>query len=276
MLAKVGPEAFEARLQAAGARIVRPHAAVADPGLALALGGEGVTLRDLAMLYAALGDQGLAKPLVWTEADARAGKAQARRLVSAEAAEQVLAILRESPPPPGRVPPALSAGAPKLAFKTGTSYGFRDAVAAGVGDGWTVAVWTGRPDGGARPGMTGREAALPLLFEVFDLLEANAPRAQTLAPQIAPPALTQIDDARGGPQLLFPPDGASVMVDGYGGKSRGLALAARGDNVRWYIDGQPLAEANGQVVWRPDYPGFYKVAAVDGRGRQATARVRIR
>lgn len=63
-----------------------------------------------------------------------------RRLVSAEAAEQVLAILRESPPPPGRAPPALSAGAPKLAFKTGNSYGFRDAVAAGVGDGWTVAV----------------------------------------------------------------------------------------------------------------------------------------
>lgn len=63
-----------------------------------------------------------------------------RRLVSAEAAEQVLAILRESPPPPGRAPPALSAGAPKLAFKTGNSYGFRDAVAAGVGDGWTVVV----------------------------------------------------------------------------------------------------------------------------------------
>ena len=275
MLAKVGPEAFQARLESTGARLVRPKAAMNDPGLALALGGEGVTLRDLAMLYAALGDHGLARPLVWSEAQIRSDRAEGRRLVSAEAADQVLSILRESPPPPGRAPPALSAGAPKLAFKTGTSYGFRDAVAAGVGDGWTVLVWTGRPDGGVRPGMTGREAALPLLFQVFDVLEANAPQAQTLQPQSAPPALTQLD-GRGGPQLLFPPDGAAVMVDGYGPKARGLALAARGDRLRWYVDGQPLSETDGQVVWRPDYPGFYRVAAVDERGRQAVARVRIR
>jgi penicillin-binding protein 1C len=275
MLAKVGPDAFQARLESTGARLVRPKAAVNDPGLALALGGEGVTLRDLAMLYAALGDHGLARPLSWTETELRSGQGEGRRLVSAEAADQVLSILRESPPPPGRAPPSLSAGAPKLAFKTGTSYGFRDAVAAGVGDGWTVVVWTGRPDGGVRPGMTGREAALPLLFQVFDVLEANAPQAQTLQPETAPPALTQLD-GRGGPQLLFPPDGASVMVDGYGSKSRGLALAARGDRLRWYVDGQPLSETDGQVVWRPEYPGFYRVSAVDGRGRQTVARVRIR
>ncbi len=275
MLAKVGPEAFEARLEGAGARLVRPRAGLADPGLALALGGEGITLRDVAMLYASLGDQGIAKPLIWTEADAKNDKQQGRRLVSAEAASQVLQILREGPPPPGRAPPALSVGAPKLAFKTGTSYGFRDAVAAGVGDGWTVVVWTGRPDGGVRPGMTGREAALPLLFQVFDVLEANAPQAQTLNPQVAPPALIQID-SRNGPQLLFPPNGASLMVDGYGAKSRGLAMAARGDHLRWYVDGVPLSEANGQVVWKPDYPGFYKIEAVDSRGREATSHVRIR
>jgi penicillin-binding protein 1C len=276
MLAKVGPDAFEARLQAAGARFVRPRARLADPGLALALGGEGVSLRDIAMLYAALGDDGMAKPLVWTEPKDKPRGPTGKRLVSADAAAQVLSILRESPPPPGRAPPALSVDAPKLAFKTGTSYGFRDAVAAGVGDGWTVAVWTGRPDGGVRPGMTGREAALPLLFQVFDVLEAGAPQAQSLAPQTAPPALTQIDASRGGPQLLFPPDGASVMVDSYGEKSRGLALAARGDGVRWYVDGQPIAEANGQTVWRPDYPGFYRIAAVDSHGRQTSARIRVR
>ncbi|HEY3948922.1 penicillin-binding protein 1C [Phenylobacterium sp.] len=276
MLAKVGPDAFESRIEATGARLVRPHAGLVDPGLALALGGEGVTLRDIAMLYAALGDGGLAKPLVWTEAGLPHARHQGHRLVSADAADQVLSILRESPPPPGRAPPALSLGAPKLAFKTGTSYGFRDAVAAGVGDGWTVVVWTGRPDGGVRPGMTGREAALPLLFQVFDILEASAPQAQALAPQSAPPALSQFDNGRGGPQLLFPPDGASVMVDGYGAKSRGLELAARGEGLRWYVDGVPLAEANGQVVWRPDFPGFYRITAIDGRGRQATARVKVR
>jgi penicillin-binding protein 1C len=275
MLAKVGPEAFESRLEAAGARLVRADAGAADPGLALALGGEGVSLRDIALLYAALGDGGIAKPLVWTEAEAHRRPA-GRRLVSADAADQVLGILREAPPPPGRAPPALSEGAPKLAFKTGTSYGFRDAVAAGVGDGWTVVVWTGRPDGGVRPGMTGREAALPLLFQVFDILEANARPAQALSPQAAPPALTQLDGGRGGPQLLFPPDGASILVDGYGVKSRGLALAARGDGLNWYVDGAPLAERNGQVVWRPDFPGFYRIEVIDSRGRRAAAQVKIR
>jgi penicillin-binding protein 1C len=276
MLAKVGPDAFESRIESTGARLVRPRAGAVDPGLAMALGGEGVTLRDLAMLYAALGDGGLSKPLVWTEADVRKNARNGHRLVSADAAGQVLAILRESPPPPGRAPPALSAGAPKLAFKTGTSYGFRDAVAAGVGDGWTVVVWTGRPDGGVRPGMTGREAALPLLFQVFDILEADAPPAQRLDPQSAPPALARLDNGRGGPQLLFPPDGASVMVDGYGPNSRGLELAARGEALHWYVDGAPIAETNGQVIWRPDASGFYRVTAIDAHGRETTARVHIR
>jgi penicillin-binding protein 1C len=310
MLARVGPDAFQARLEAAGAHLAGPQA-TNDPNLTLALGGAGITLRDLALLYAALGDGGLVKPLVWTEADlypdAASQKQQNRqqdhsgwtrtaprstntgesshlkvtstnglRLVSARAAEQVLAILRESPPPPGRAPPSLSVGAPKLAYKTGTSYGFRDAVAAGVGDGWTVLVWTGRPDGGVRPGLTGREAALPLLFQVFDVLEADAPPAQALPPQSAPSALTRLDD-RKGPQILFPPDDASVLVDGYGPDSRGLTLAARGnDKVRWYVNGQPLAETHGQAIWRPDSPGFYKVTAVDDQGRQAMARVRVR
>jgi penicillin-binding protein 1C len=276
VLARVGPEAFEARLEAAGARLVRPLAGAADPGLPLALGGEGVTLRDLAMLYAALGDHGVARPLAWTKPDPARSPNGGHRLVSADAADQVIDILRESPPPPGRAPPALSIGAPKLAFKTGTSYGFRDAVAAGVGDGWTVVVWTGRPDGGARPGMTGREAALPLLFKVFDLLEGGLSPAQDLPLEAAPPALARMAPGAGGPQLIFPPDGAAVLVDGFGPGSRGLALAARGDNLRWYVDGTPVRETDGQSVWRPDYPGFYRIVAMDEQGRQASARVRIR
>ena len=76
--------------------------------------------------------------------------------------------------------------------------------------------------------------------------------------------------------MLFPPDGATLLVDGYGPNSRGLALAGRGDSLRWYVDGAPLAEANGQVVWRPAYPGFYTIVAVDRAGRQIATHVRIR
>lgn len=124
--------------------------------------------------------------------------------------------------------------------------------------------------------MTGREAALPLLFQVFDILEVGASQAQTLAPEVAPTGLAQFDGARSGPQLLFPPDGASVLVDGYGPKSRGLVLEAQGDNVRWYIDGAPVRSDSVETVWRPDYPRFYDIAAVDDRGRRSLARVRVR
>jgi penicillin-binding protein 1C len=66
------------------------------------------------------------------------------------------------------------------------------------------------------------------------------------------------------------------VVDGYGPGSRGLVLAAQGERLSWYVDGQPLAESNGQIIWRPAGSGFYRVAVVDGRGRQAVARVRVR
>ena len=177
MLAAVGPGVFEQRLRAVGVVMARPKAGLADPSLALALGAEGVQLRGIATLYAALGDGGVAKPLAWTEADAQARiRQRGRRLLSGAAAEQVLDILRESPPPAGRASALLSADRIPPAFKTGTSYGYRDALAAGVGGGYAVVVWTGRPDGGGRPGMTGYRAALPLLFDIFDMLGGSRHR----------------------------------------------------------------------------------------------------
>ena len=145
----------------------------------MALGGEGISLRDLAMLYATLADDGLAKPLAWTEADAAARPGEpGHRLMQAKSARAILDILREGPPPKGRAPGALTRVAP-MAFKTGTFLqGYsRDAVAVGVVDGYVViAVWTGRADGGARPDMTGRDAALPFLFDVADQVGAGVSR----------------------------------------------------------------------------------------------------
>jgi len=280
-LAKLGPEAFEARLTAAGAHLVRPRTGLTDPGLALALGGEGITLRDIAMLYAALADDGLAKPLVWTGSDgAAAGRwsADGVRLVRPEAAQQVIDILRESPPPPGRAPSALLVDGAKVAFKTGTSYGFRDAVAVGIAGDYVIAVWTGRPDGGARPGLTGREAALPLLFDVVDVLHPAADAAPAIGPKGAPGGLQVLacENKDPGPHIVFPPDGARVEADGLGPTARGLALAARGQGLRWYVEGRPLAtDSSGQAVWRPAAPGFYRLEVIDAEGRRAKAHVRV-
>ncbi|WP_421934051.1 penicillin-binding protein 1C [Phenylobacterium sp.] len=279
LLEKVGPASFEARLAAVDVTLVRPRRQLRTPGLAIALGGVGISLRDLAVLYAALGDGGTAKPLAWTEAEATKRPRQGgERLMRRAAATQVLDILRETPPPAGSSPAALTKGRPLMAFKTGTSYGFRDAVAAGVVGKYVILVWTGRADGGARGGLTGRDAALPLLFDVADLLDAPAAAPRPIAPKAAPTALQQLDTVSEGPRLIFPPDGSAVQVESFGPKSRGLVLAAGGQGLSWYIDGEPLDRdpVSGRVVWRPKGPGFYRLMVIDGEGRKVTARVRVR
>ncbi|CAN5333622.1 penicillin-binding protein 1C [soil metagenome] len=278
-LEKVGPEVFAARLEGAGVRLVRPKAGIKTSGLALALGGAGITPRDMGVLYAALGDGGMAKPLAYTEADAkRREHTGGTRIVRSEAVAQVLDILREAPAPRGRAPSALTKGGPAMAFKTGTSYGFRDAVACGVVGGYVIVVWTGRADGGARGGLTGRDAALPLLFDVADLLNAPATSPRPIAPKSAPRALQRLQQASEGPRLIFPPDGATVQIDAVGPRSRGLVMAAGGENLTWYVTGQRLAPdpVSGKVIWRPSAPGFYRLRVVDDQGRAASARVRIK
>jgi penicillin-binding protein 1C len=278
-LDRIGPQAFVSRLEASGVKLIRPRARAIDPGLSLALGGEGITLRDLALLYAALGDDGLAKPLAYTEAEAaRRPSEPGVRLIRPENARQTLDILRESPAPEGRAPAALTRGGPRMAFKTGTSYGFRDAVAAGVVGGYAIVAWTGRADGGARGGLTGREATLPLLFDAADAIGAPTSAARPIAAPKAPAALASLTGQAPGPRLIFPPDGASVQVDELGPGSRGLVLAAQGDGLAWYVDGAPLAAdpVTGKVVWRPAAAGFYRLEVIDQAGRKAAARVRIK
>jgi penicillin-binding protein 1C len=278
-LEKLGPETFAGRIEATGAHLARPKAQLKEAGLALALGGEGITWRDLVMLYAALGDGGVAKPLAWTEADAQAReRSDGTRLVRPEAARQVLDILREAPAPKGRAPSSLTRGGPSMAFKTGTSYGFRDAVAAGVVGGYAILVWTGRADGGARGGLTGRDAALPLLFDVADAVGAPTSAPRPIAPKAAPLGLRTLGPEDDGPRLIFPPDGASVQVDALGKKARGLVLAAEGEGLTWYVEGRPLDRdpVSGRAIWKPAAAGFYRLEVVDARGRKAKARVRIR
>ena len=84
----------------------------------------------------------------------------ARRLLSPVAAWYVTDILKDAPPPPNT-----KGGA--IAYKTGTSYGYRDAWAIGYDGKYAIAVWVGRPDGASTPGLMGRLAAAPILFDAF-------------------------------------------------------------------------------------------------------------
>src|SRR5262249_5121697 len=156
-----------------------PLTADDDAGLAIALGGAGLSVRDLAMLYAALGDGGRALPLRWLKDEpgvVDSKKIPAVQIMSAESAREIIRILGAAPTPAGRMPAQLTQDAPVIAFKTGTSYGYRDAWAAGVSGGHAVVVWMGRADGAPRPGVTGREGALPILFDAFDAIARITPQ----------------------------------------------------------------------------------------------------
>ena len=285
-LERVGPARFAAQLRLAGADLKIYGQADQAAGLALALGGAGVTLQDLTTLYAALGDNGIAKPLIWfAEEEAASKAAQGKRFLGKESANDILSILADAPSPTGRAPAKLTKNAPQIAFKTGTSYGFRDAWAAGVAGDTAIVVWVGRPDGTPRPGHVGRSDALPILFDIADRAAAHlgtsSPEAERLfqktnkAPQTAISAFDQ-DDAP--PEILFPPIGAELWAGHVDGRpARAFVLAGRGaGELNWYIDGVPSPiDDGGLPAWTPDKPGFYTVSVVDEAGRQAQRRVRV-
>jgi len=285
-LDRVGPERFAAQLSFAGVYPRIDGMARKEAGLALALGGAGMTLEELAMLYAGLGDGGRVKPLAWSlPEEAMTLTRDGSRIMSPESAAQILSILKSAPAPSGRMPGSLTLEAPEIAFKTGTSYGFRDAWAAGVSGDYAAMVWIGRADGAPRPGETGRGAALPVLFEVFDRTFARLGRSggsenrlRTPEAPPAPGALARFEAADRPPDILFPPNGSELWAaPERDGEPRRFVLAGRSKGrIDWYIDGEPAGRDDvGAPVWAPERPGFFQVSAVDEAGRTSRVTVRV-
>jgi penicillin-binding protein 1C len=137
-------------------------------GLALVLGGGEVSAEDLARLYAMLGGEGRLRPLRFRGADARV---DGTAMLSPEAAFMTLDMLRQNPRPGGAT--ASDLGRFPVAWKTGTSWGFRDAWTAGVVGPYAVVVWMGHFDGRSNPALIGVEAAAPLFFSISDAMRAE-------------------------------------------------------------------------------------------------------
>lgn len=279
LLDAVGPARLMARLRRAGANPELPPGGA--PGLAIALGGVGLTLEDLVRLYAAIGSGGTARTLSEMPG---AAPAPGARVLDPVPAWYVADILRGTPPPPNGV-------TGRIAYKTGTSYGHRDAWAIGFDGVHVIGVWFGRPDGAAVPGALGLEAAAPALFDAFARLAPEPaplppppPGALTVATAGLPAPLAAFHargsaDAGGGPEIAFPPDGARVDLGLGLGTGGGSALAIRlGAGVppfRWLIDGAPIpVDPFARLAeWRPDGIGFVDIAVIDATGLAARASV---
>lgn len=174
LLESYGSARFASQLEHTGLRLRIPGG---RPNLSLILGGAGLRLDHLVMVYAALATDGVVRPLEYLR-EATRGHPSERRLVSPGAAWIVSRMLQSSTPRDS------SAG---FAWKTGTSYGFRDAWAVGYNARYTIGVWTGRPDGTPVPGHYGRNTAAPMLFDIAGRL----PRAD-IVPQPAEVSHEQI------------------------------------------------------------------------------------
>ncbi|MCB2124970.1 MAG: penicillin-binding protein 1C [Rhodobacteraceae bacterium] len=270
----IGPARLLAALRRTGADPVLPGG---DPGLAVALGGVGLTLEDLVGAYAALARLGAPVRL-----SARPGATQPEgpRLTSPEAAWLAADILAGLPPP---------ANAPthQIAYKTGTSYGHRDVWAVGFDGAHVVGVWLGRPDGASLPGAFGGELAAPILFDTFARIGPERtplpppPPSTLILPNARLPQPLQRFRPRGSilapgddmPEIAFPPDGARVEA------GASLALKVRGGTppFTWLANGAPavLSERSRESALPVPGPGYLRLSVIDGLGASASATVTL-
>jgi penicillin-binding protein 1C len=139
-------------------------------GLSLVLGGGEVTMEELVTLYAALANGGILRPLRRTM---DSPDAKGTRILSDEAAFITMEMLKDNPrPDQGSLDVPGSQEVP-VYWKTGTSYGFRDAWSAGIFGPYVLAVWVGNFDGEGNPAFVGLQAAAPLFFRIVDSVRAQ-------------------------------------------------------------------------------------------------------
>ena len=282
VLDAVGVARLVSRLKRANANPLLPDETAA--GLAVGLGGVGVTLRDLVSVYAAIGRGGSPVHLKDGVNAPPADADVAAPVLDPVAAWYVTDILRDVPPP-------LNGSPGRIAFKTGTSYGYRDAWAIGYDGRTVIGVWGGRPDGAPVPGIAGITAAAPVLFEAFDRM------AEPMAPfRSAPAGVLFADNStlplplkrfrhpdadlvtkEPAPEIAYPADGVDVDLGVATGDISPLIIKIRNGvpPFTFMANGFPIGQSAfaRQETWKPDGPGYVTLSVVDAKGRSDKVKV---
>ncbi|MCF6198377.1 MAG: penicillin-binding protein 1C [Hyphomicrobiaceae bacterium] len=291
LLDKVGPARLLARFRQTGIKVKVPTGT--KPNLSMVLGGLGITIKELGKAYAGLARGGEMVDLVWRKSNVKPQSisGNGNRLMNAQAAWQVANILADAEPPK-------NARRGQIAYKTGTSYGYRDAWAAGFDGQTTIIVWAGRPDGTPSPGLTGRSSAAPALFAAFEQLGRplvplkHAPKGTLIAHNSndLPAPLRhfeRVDTPFAAQQALNPPvkiafphNGSQLSLSlAQKGQFETLALKAEGGKLplTWMINGAPIKanRARRRTFWKPREKGFVRLGVLDALGRADSVMVRI-
>jgi penicillin-binding protein 1C len=282
VLDAVGTARLVSRIRRAHAGLLLPDDTA--PGLAVGLGGVGITLRDLVSVYTAIARGGTPIQLRDGATPVPADPPEPPPVLDRLAAWYVTDILKDVPPPrngsPGRI-----------AYKTGTSYGDRDAWSIGYDGRTVIGVWVGRPDAAPVPGLSGIAAAAPILFESFDRLGhpavplAPPPPGAILAGNADLPAPlrrfrhpdSQVVARNAAPEIAYPADGVDVDLGIADGSERPLVVKVRNGvpPFTFFANGAPVGQSAfaRQGSWMPDGPGYVTLSVVDAEGRSDAVKV---
>lgn len=276
LLDAIGPQRLTTRITGTGARLELPPGEI--PGLAIGLGGIGIRLEDLALLYSSLARLGEARPLTTRMDEMPSTVRQRGRLLEPVASWYVAQALLGSPPPE-------SAVGGRIAFKTGTSYGYRDAWSVGFDGKHTVAVWVGRPDGQPIPGITGRQTAAPILFDAFARIATkqtplpSAPDGVLIASTSKLPLPLQRfgkNEAADSLKIVFPPNGAELALETDASPILVKTSGGAGPYT-FFVDGVPVGTPANEksISWLPRGPGFARLTVMDASGTSDSVSIRL-
>lgn len=274
---EIGPARLMGLLKQGGTQAVVPGG---KPGLAVALGGVGLTLNDLVQLYGGVANGGKVQPLVWQQ---QMPQPAAKQIMSRASAWHLWDILADLAPPPG-----VAAHRRQIAYKTGTSYGHRDAWSIGFDGQHVIGVWLGRPDGTPVPGAFGGDLAAPILFEAFGRVSGTRspgpmPPPETLMVSTAELPLplqrfrsrsAAFRPATNRPVVQFPPQGAVLHRSGYGVP---LKLDAGELPLTVLVNGAAVLTGlrERSTVLPLDDLGFSRISVIDAKGRSAEVEIRL-
>ncbi|WP_394689540.1 penicillin-binding protein 1C [Hoeflea sp.] len=293
LLEAVGPHRLLSRFRRGGIELDLPPGGA--PGLAIGLGGAGVSLRDLVQLYTSFVNDGTALVLtdgaagsfgLGDEPDIRSRQPVLDKQASWRVGDILAGV--DAPQNSPRV---------AIAYKTGTSYGYRDAWAIGFDGRYVLGVWVGRADAAPVPGMSGIATAAPLLFDAFvrtgikPVAFASAPPGLVVrARRDLPFALRKFGSGgeTGGmsasastpPRIVYPPQGARVALNARGpGRLTPLVIKLQGGAgpYRLIANGAPVQRPSRRKIinWIPDGPGASNLTVMDAEGRAASVSVFI-